>query len=130
MGGAAGGDGDAHSVELAAGLGGFGGVGEARDEGAQFSDAGLALAGLEEGLALVQVRDGALGIVGELLEDAVVVLDGGGVLAGAVVDLAQIVERVAGQGVGGAGADLAWAAPALQVGVGAFASRVARSARG
>ena len=53
----------------------------------------------------MQVRDGPFGVVGELLEDVVVVLDGGGVLSGAVVDLAEIVEGVAGKGVIGRGAD-------------------------
>ena len=62
--GALGEDGNAHAVEFAACLDGFRGVGEAGDEGAQFGDASLALACLEEGLALVQVREGTLALLG------------------------------------------------------------------
>ena len=70
--------GDAHAVEFAAGLHGFGRVGEALDEGAELADAGVCLLESDERLALVQVGDGDLVAVGILLEDLVVVLDGGG----------------------------------------------------
>src|SRR5579862_5458474 len=91
--------------EFGAGLGGFGGVGEALDEGAVLADAGFGLVHGDEGVALVQVRGGDLGVVGVVLEDVVVVPDGVRGLAGAEVHLADVVVGVAGEVVLGIGLD-------------------------
>ncbi len=55
---------DAHAVELAAGLGGFRGVGETLNKAAKLGDGGLAFLDLEERHALVQMGDGDLGLPG------------------------------------------------------------------
>ncbi len=72
---------------------------------AEFAGAGFVVFHGEERHAFVEAGDGDLGVVGELLEDVVVVADGVGVLAGAVVDLAEVVEGVAGEGILGVQAD-------------------------
>ena len=101
----AGSGGDAQGVELGTGLGGFWGRWEALDEGAEFADAGFLLLELNQGLALVEVGGGDLVVVGELLEDFIVVVGGVGELAGAIVDLAQVVEGIAREGVVGVSLD-------------------------
>src|SRR5215469_30221 len=87
------------------GLSGFGGVGEALDEGAVLTNACFGLVHSDEGVALVQVRGGDLGVVGVVLEDVVVVLNGSGVLAPAEVHFADVVVGVAGEVVVRVGLD-------------------------
>ena len=87
--------------DFGAGLGGFGRVGEALDEGAVFANAGVGLVHGDESVAFVQVGGWDLGVVGVVLEDVVVVLDGGGGLVAAEIHLADVVVGVAGEVVVG-----------------------------
>ena len=89
----------AHTVELAAGLGGLGRVGKAGDQGAQLAGGGVVFLFGEECHAFVEMGDGDLGIIGELLQDVVVVAHGVGEFPGAVVDFAKVIEGIAGEGI-------------------------------
>ena len=90
-------DGDSHAAELAAGLHGFGGVGEALDEGAKLADASVVLFEGDQGLTFVKVRDGDLVAVTVLLDDLVILFDCVLIFVRAVVDLALIEGGVPGQ---------------------------------
>ncbi len=71
----AGGDGDPHRAEFAAGLRRFGAGGEALDERAEFAIASVVLLHGDERIGFVQMGGRYLGIVRIALEDLVIALD-------------------------------------------------------
>ena len=92
-----GGGGDAEFLEFGAGAAFFFGAGVALDDFAEFADAGVFLALLDEGHAFFEVGGSELEALGIVGEDAIVFTDGLVVVALGVGDFAEIELGVGGE---------------------------------
>src|SRR5205814_1074306 len=95
--GRGGGDGDAEFLEFGAGEAMFVAAGEAFDDFAEFADAAVLLAELEEGHAFAETRGAELETLGIVGEDFVVGGDGVNILLLLVKDFAEVELSVRGE---------------------------------